>query len=408
MNLLQQMIFDVNAANTNELAYSDRQQFMNDHKDRTKVLFLPFFDNGTGLYRCLLPAVELNKGETHAAVVSHLEPFTKEKHEKGFEMQLSEEMIKWADYVVFPTSFHDITKDIEMLRQDNPAIKIAMDVDDHYLVPDPMQNQRHATDMRKRLIANMAVCDRVICSTPFLKMIYLEAIQKHVEQEKIENCNTVLISMPNLMSNDCYTGVVQQPRKSDKIRIGMIFNPTQFRDVNPFRKTLIEINKTFGNEVELIVFGWDGKIQAPFKNALEGVKFKHIPPVSIGRYFQTLVDQHFDICLMPLQENDFNKGKTHHKLLQYSQIGIPAICSDVEPYNLVISHGINDNGSPDTPGLLPHLKVNLNSEWIDHINFLISNPEKRKNMGLWANHTIQQFYTWENNREIFKQVFPTH
>lgn len=63
-------------------------------------------------------------------------------------------------------------------------------------------------------------------------------------------------------------------------------------------------------------------------------------------YRETLASLGFDIGLYPLHDNDFSRGKSDLKYLQYSMLGIPTISSDVgvvtEPYTMTVKNNTED------------------------------------------------------------------
>lgn len=401
MNLIQQTIANIKSSD-----YATRYGHMDPNDGKIHVLYLAAFENGTGLYRAIIPAMELNKTDTHSAIVNQLEYQTPEIEKNGFDVKINDQILQWADYVVFQKSTHNLAQDIATIRDINKKdhLKFVMDIDDNYHAPHGGQGDSALSPDREQVLRNMAACDIITCANANIIKFYAPLLKQFCEDKKIAT-NVSLVHFPNLMSNDCYQGVIQKARTRDKIRIGMSFNPTQFTDVYPFRKTLIEVNKKYKNRVELIVFGWNGKIPKPYRNALEGVTFIHVQAVPIGDYFQTLVNLHLDFCLMPLQDNEFNRCKTHHKLLQYSQIGIPAVCSDVEPYNHIISEAINNDGTSNDTLYLPHLKAKNAEEWLNHIDFYVNNTEKRQAMGYYCNLYVQGHYTWHTNINVIKNLF---
>lgn len=401
MNLIQQTINNIKSTDNN-IRFGN----LDIDDGKVHVLYLAILENGTGLYRAIIPAMEMNKTDTHHAIVNQIEQQTQAIEKNGFDVKVSDQLTQWADYIVFQKSTHDLVADIKSIKEVNtkPHLKFVMDIDDNYHAPIGGQQDSAPSPIRNQVLRNMAACDMITCSTKNLLKFYAPLLKEFCKTNGIATSVSLRI-MPNLMSNDCYEGVFQRPRISNVTRIGMSFNHTQFTDVFPFRKTLIEINKKYGSRVELILFGWNGKIPKPYRNALDNVKFTHVPAVPIADYFQNLVDQHFDFCLMPLQDNEFNRCKTHHKLLQYSQIGIPCICSDVEPYNQIISEAINEDGTSNDPLFLPHLKATDHADWMKKVDFYTTFAEKRKKMGYWSNAYVQQNYTWHTNTDLLLKLF---
>lgn len=86
---------------------------------------------------------------------------------------------------------------------------------------------------------------------------------------------------------------------------------------------------------------------------------------SFADYRKTINDLNFDIGIYPLQDNNFSKGKSDLKYLQYSMLNIPTISSDIgvveEDYTLVVK--------------------NNSEEWINALSTLIDDNYYREELG---------------------------
>lgn len=394
MNLLKQIVAD------NEKCYQSGKYPIDATDNKIHVLYLGFYLNGTGIYRALLPALELNKTTTHAAIVHQLHPFGQPGQIDEVRLNIHDDLIQWADHIVFATSFHKLSDMIKLLKQVNPKphLKFYMDIDDNYHTDMPGQNNQHIEKHREKLIDNMRACHNVICENKNLKNWYHELLNNAIISPFYGTVQ--LHIMPNLLSDDCYTGLEIIPRASEKFRIGMIFNSTQWSDVYPIRKTLIEINKKYKDSVELIVFGWNGQIHGKGTHAdlFKVIRYQWVKPVEITDYFETLANLHLDIALMPLLDNEFNRCKSYHKLLQYSQAGIIAICSPVEPYINVIK--------PIYTSPTIHLSHFLiNDTLINEIEDLMTIGEDSKLMISNNKKIVSKNYTWHTNHKILTDLF---
>jgi glycosyltransferase involved in cell wall biosynthesis len=77
----------------------------------------------------------------------------------------------------------------------------------------------------------------------------------------------------------------------------------------------------------------------------------------------------FDIGIMPLEDNEFTRGKCAFKLIEYGAMGIPSIGSNIGANSTVIEHGTN--------GFL----VNTETEWTLFLEQLIKDSVLRDKMG---------------------------
>ena len=89
----------------------------------------------------------------------------------------------------------------------------------------------------------------------------------------------------------------------------------------------------------------------------------------------------FDIGIMPIEDNEWTRGKCGFKLIQYMASGVPAIGSDVGMNKEIINDGIN--------GLL----AKNESEWTRKLNLLINDEALRKEVRISARNKIEQNYS---------------
>lgn len=385
----------INQLKSNE--YYVRFPELLDKSPKKHVLFLAPYANATGLYRVMLPAREINKTNTHLAIINQLIPYdisAPQKKINEVNWHLSDELIAWADYIVFPTCTSPIQDHIKMLRSVNKKshLQFVMDIDDNYHIPNPQENAKTALISRKNLLENMASCDIITCTNQFLGNFYLNLLNN--DKYKLP----AFFVVPNFMS-DAYLKDIQITKpKSQKQRCLISLNPTQWNDVFPLNKTFKEINKAYPN-LELCLFGWNGKIG--FKDAFDKVKVTLISPVPIDKYFNELANHQFDFALMPLQENDFNASKSHHKLLQYGQMGIAASVSDVLPYSEILA----SEGGINNTQFLPAIKIKQSEDILKAVDFYVTNTEAKNNIINNAKVYVNQYHKWENKPNYLQNVY---
>lgn len=102
--------------------------------------------------------------------------------------------------------------------------------------------------------------------------------------------------------------------------------------------------------------------------------------------------QSFDIGIMPLRDSVWARGKCGFKILQYMGVGVPAVASPV---------GINTEFiQPGVTGFL----ASGESEWIEHLRFLIDHPEKRREMGRNGRALIEARYSKTRFAERYVEI----
>lgn len=382
--------------------YHTRYPQLLDKSLKTHVLFLGPYLNATGLYRTIIPYMELNNSQTHSAIINQLIPAKENINQKAIEWHLSDEMIQWADFIVFPTTTSDLSQNIELLKKINkkPTLKFVMDIDDNYHIDIPGQDQKKATESRKNILINMAKCDIVTTTNRQLGQFYLNKLKEASLKEPI------FYMMPNLMYNKCMENIQIIEKKPDKKRIGISCNRTynSFKDLLSIKKPLAEIQKKYKDEIEIVLFGWNGRVlvNGSMKDAMQGIKTTYIEPVEIHQYFNKLANLQLDFCIIPLLDTEFNSCKSHHKLLQYSQFGIPTIVSDVLPYSEVLAPA---GKSMYENGFVPSLRFKNDEELQKNIIYLIENKEFSTNLSTNLKHIVNQNFSWENRAEYICNLY---
>lgn len=102
--------------------------------------------------------------------------------------------------------------------------------------------------------------------------------------------------------------------------------------------------------------------------------------------------QSFDIGIMPLNDDEWTRGKCGFKLLQYMSSGISAVASPVGVNTEIIEDGRN--------GLL----ASSGEEWVEAIAKLIEDAALREVLGKAARRTIEERYSMKVNAPKLLEV----
>ena len=100
-----------------------------------------------------------------------------------------------------------------------------------------------------------------------------------------------------------------------------------------------------------------------------------------------------NIGIMPLTDDDWSRGKCGFKALQYMSLGIPAIASPVGVNKEIIDNNIN--------GFL----CEKEGDWKRALKILITDNERRNEMGLKARERIIENYSVSSNSPNFLSLF---
>jgi glycosyltransferase involved in cell wall biosynthesis len=100
----------------------------------------------------------------------------------------------------------------------------------------------------------------------------------------------------------------------------------------------------------------------------------------------------FDIGIIPLADNIFNRSKSNIKFLEYSAMGIPTIASDMEPYKEI------EQGKTG-------FKVSDRfKDWKKALMDLIGNEELRHHIGQNARQYVMERYDIDKNYHMWEEV----
>jgi glycosyltransferase involved in cell wall biosynthesis len=100
----------------------------------------------------------------------------------------------------------------------------------------------------------------------------------------------------------------------------------------------------------------------------------------------------FDVGIMPLEINQFNKGKCGFKLIQYMACGKPTISTPLEA-NLKVNRGGENLFAID------------NEAWLNSFLKIYYNDSFYKEVGRNNYHTFKSYYTIEQNYKYYYRVF---
>ena len=93
--------------------------------------------------------------------------------------------------------------------------------------------------------------------------------------------------------------------------------------------------------------------------------------------------QDFDIGVMPLPDNSYERGKCGYKLIQYMACGKPVVASPVGVNTEIVRHGEN--------GFL----ATTSDEWIDALSLLLEDPNLRFRMGQAGRSMVESDYSMQ-------------
>lgn len=111
--------------------------------------------------------------------------------------------------------------------------------------------------------------------------------------------------------------------------------------------------------------------------------------------FESTLIANFDIGIMPLKDDLFERGKCAYKLIQYMAASLPVVASPVGANREVVQHGVN--------GYLAQGE----SEWYDALSILVRSQDLRQKFGIQGRKIAEERYSTLVAERRLLQIF-TH
>jgi len=121
-------------------------------------------------------------------------------------------------------------------------------------------------------------------------------------------------------------------------------------------------------------------------------KILGVAPVKWEEKIEICLLNSFNVGIMPLVDNDFNKGKCGFKLIQYMASGLPTISTPLEA-NLKINRNKKN------------LHATTNQEWFNAFEQVYNNQSDFAKIGDSNKKDIANYYSVEANAPVYKTIF---
>jgi glycosyltransferase involved in cell wall biosynthesis len=377
---------------TEETEFSKRYPSFTKEDGKIHVLFISPCLNSTGYYRMIIPALELNRTRSHSAIVTNIHKWNFNKQFNDYDHSVDEQLILWADYVVLPVLFSDVTYILKALKAKNNRLQFVMDLDKnlHAIPKEHLDYDKITDDAKAHLLANIAKMDVLTGASEGLLEFYDRLIENHYPSSEV-----VMEYLPSLISQYGYQE--SEPlikNKKETVRIGIIGTGATAYDTLSILNVLKELHKKHKDKIELILFGWDGKLPDK-KSPLKEIPFTTVKSVRFLDYFNQLHQLELDVALIPSKKIPYNThGKSFIKALEFAVFAIPVVATDLPPYNQVIEH--------KESGFL----VESPKQWLSIIDQLIADYELRDRIGKSALKQVWRNFSFNNQTiQIFQEVF---
>jgi len=242
-------------------------------------------------------------------------------------------------------------------------------------------------DIAKNRITRKAMVEGINYTDAFI--VTGDGLKKAYEQ----NHKNIYIC-PNSVDLKLWKKMPLKPHSG--IRMGWFGGNSHYEDWRVICAPLLKPFMDANPEVTLVIMGekWD--------SLLVGIDPKRVefhPWVHIEAYPYKAALLNLDFAVIPLVDNEFNRGKSTIKWLEMGALQVPCVTSFVEPYSALLDL-VKNNGI--------FVEGNSASGWHEGMTMLARNAELRQCMGAAARQTVERFYnadeTWKLWLNVFKEV----
>lgn len=333
-------------------------------------------------------------GEYHRLIIPHAK-----MHLEGVEVSqipsidhYSESELQKFDIIIASRAISRIKNDLylwDIVKRLN--IPVIIDTDDHYKLNHSHIIKRDwlAHERAKSLIYNFKNADSIITTNNYLKT-QLKDFNKEIEVFP----NVIDFEQSQFIPNHQVSSF-----KTDLVHIGWSGSVTHLEDLRLIEPELLSLNKSKEKDYKLMLAGyyegdatWDKYEKIFTSNYILGDEnYGRINAANVYSYAQAY--NLFDIGIIPLRDNEFNRAKSDLKLLEMGAFGLPCIVSDIEVYKEIGKHGVN-------------CLFSGKKDWYKSIRKLIENPSLRKELGENLRNdvlTLRNEKTWRKKRLEYYQ-----
>ncbi len=247
-------------------------------------------------------------------------------------------------------------------------IPIVVDYDDAFFHRYDRHNSKIVRFFLKNKIDKIMIHSNVIV-----------AGNQYLADRAIKNGSKKVVILPTVIDINLYHTRFQSEKKT--FTIGWIGSPHNAKYILSIQSALKEVfNK---GDVKIILVG-SGEIKIDSLQ-LEIKKWNESTEVEEIR--------NFDVGIMPLEDNYWERGKCGFKLIQYMACSIPVIASPVGVNTKIVKHGVN--------GFL----AENDNEWIKYFLILKSNEKLRTEMGRNGRTLVEENFTLQITSPQLEQIF---
>jgi O-antigen biosynthesis protein len=310
--------------------------------------------NGQGIYRLTGPLNALSKSGLASVCIW---PQDTER-----EASVDEVLRLAPDAVIVQHYLND--RQLKGLRAwteapERPFIVYTMDDLITNLATDNPHRKSFPENIRSRLKYALAHCDRMVVTTDFLADAYRQFISD-------------IRVVPNRLEQEIWLPLQSLKRTAKKPRIGWAGGISHQSDLVLLKEVIDQTR----DEADWIFFGMCPDELRPLLAEYHAWR-------DFSDYPSRLAALNLDIAVAPLAHTPFNQGKSNLRLLEYGILGLPVVCTDIDPYR-------------DSPACCV---ANTSASWIEALRARIYDSDAREQEGRDMRRWVQRHYLLENHLE---------
>jgi len=361
-------------------------------------------DSGTDWYRIKQPLIHIK-----ASKQAEVRFFNKGDDFDWFGTQAAtdqlEEDLKWADCIFVPrVSEAGLTKVLTTFQ--TMGKKIFTDWDDNFMHVSPFTQQyrefgieEYSHDLNGEKLEVWKDGKNIDLALNREKQVFMRDALKMADvtfatTEELGKAFTAIganvVVTPNSVNTNLWKKLPLQSHRG--VRMGWFGGDTHYNDwllIAPVLKQFMEENPN----VTLVLLG------AKFDGTLKGIEpqrieHHHWTDIQAYPYKAAILD--LDFAVIPLVDNEFNRGKSPVKWLEMGALEVPSITSYVKPYDELMDM-VKDNGI--------FVENNSPQGWYDAMNLMMNSATLRKRMGIAARQTVEQNYDANLTWKIWLKAF---
>lgn len=210
-------------------------------------------------------------------------------------------------------------------------------------------------------------------------------------RDKLANKSLNVHLLPNFLNQLSWPRLKAPLLKAvaKQVKLGYIGTPTHNQDLILIAKVVRRLEEEYGDKIKVEVIG-AFENQKPYFGEKITVGSKSVYPEFIS-WLQETVD--WDVGLIPLVEDTFNKSKSHVKFLEYAALGLAIVCSKGETYKTIARDGENCL-----------VVENTEAHWYEAIKKLIEDADFRMSIAEQARQDVISDFTVQANAEVYKGI----